>query len=505
MAADPTLHPRVTPRPDPDRVAPRPSKQPVAPHLEAGSAPPEARPLAHRPGAERVLPRPDAETVASLPVAGRGHFRGGGLRALARRVDAATPEDRDRALDALRAFAILGVVLGHWLVTALVTAGTADGVTHWNVRSPLASMPWLTPVSWVLQTLALFFFVGGYSAARSLGRTRSPGGWVRSRLVRLVRPAAVLVAAWIPLTLALIAAGVDPEPLVRLMLSPLWFLCVFTGLTALTPLLVRFGPYAAAVAAGTVACADLVRFGLHGPAWVGWINVPAGWAVPYLLGIAWAKGRLGSRRTAVALLAGGAAAAVALVTLAGYPASMVGVPGAPVSNLSPPTSAAVAFGLAQVGAALLLRDRLARWMRRPLAWLPVALANLSAMTVFCWHQTAFMLTTVATLPFGTVRGLHDLPGDWTWVPARVAWLPVFAVVLAGCRAIFWRFEGSVRRPRDLATTARGARRDLAKAAPEVGRGPATTTPEAGRGPATTTPEAERDLATATAEAKRDVA
>ncbi|WP_460340691.1 acyltransferase family protein [Actinoallomurus acanthiterrae] len=394
---------------------------------------------------ERVLPRLDAGSVAPQPVAGSGRSRGGGLRALAGRVEAATPEQRDRAVDALRAFAILGVVLGHWLVTALVPARAADGVTHWNVRSPLASMPSLAPVSWVLQTLALFFFVGGYAAARSLGR-RSPGEWVRGRLERLVRPAAVLVAAWIPVTIALVAAGVDPEPLVRLMLSPLWFLCVFTGMTALTPLLARCGPYAAAVAAGTVACTDLVRFGLHGPAWVGWINVPAGWAVPYLLGIAWAKGGLGSRRTAVALLTGGAAATVALVTLAGYPASMVGVPGAPVSNLSPPTSAAVAFGLAQVGAALLLRDRLARWMRRPLAWLPVALANLSAMTVFCWHQTAFMLTTVAALPFGTLPGLHDRPGDWTWVAARVAWLPVFALVLIGCRAVFRRFERQGSRP-----------------------------------------------------------
>ena len=32
--------------------------------------------------------------------------------------------------------------------------------------SPLASMPWLAPVSWIFQTLAVFFLVGGYSAAR---------------------------------------------------------------------------------------------------------------------------------------------------------------------------------------------------------------------------------------------------------------------------------------------------------------------------------------------------
>ncbi len=74
---------------------------------------------------------------------------------------------------------------------------------------------------------------------------------------------------------------------------------------------------------------------------------------------------------------------------------MVGVNGAHISNLNPPTLAAVTFGIAQCGLALLLRDRLARWMRCPLAWAAVALVNLSAMTLFLWHQTAFI--TVSTL------------------------------------------------------------------------------------------------------------
>ncbi|MFF9811785.1 acyltransferase, partial [Streptomyces coeruleorubidus] len=74
------------------------------------------------------------------------------LRRGAERIDAATPPDRDRSVDALRAFAILGVVLGHWLVTALV----ADG-GRLRTSSPLAHMPWLAPISWVFQTLAVFF------------------------------------------------------------------------------------------------------------------------------------------------------------------------------------------------------------------------------------------------------------------------------------------------------------------------------------------------------------
>ena len=42
------------------------------------------------------------------------------VRQLARRIDAATPPQRDRAVDALRALAIAGVIGGHWLVTSLV-------------------------------------------------------------------------------------------------------------------------------------------------------------------------------------------------------------------------------------------------------------------------------------------------------------------------------------------------------------------------------------------------
>ncbi len=58
------------------------------------------------------------------------------------RVGRATPAGRDRAVDALRAAAVLGVVLGHWLVTALVSDGSAL-----RTASPLKDMPWLTPVS----------------------------------------------------------------------------------------------------------------------------------------------------------------------------------------------------------------------------------------------------------------------------------------------------------------------------------------------------------------------
>ena len=368
----------------------------------------------------------------------------GQVRQLARRIDAATPPQRDRAVDALRALAIAGVIGGHWLVTALVPGGSHNG-TVLHDTSPLASMPALTPLSWIFQTLAVFFLVGGYSAAR--GYRGGYLNWLRKRLIRLARPVAALVAVWIPVTVGMCLAGVQAatvHTILFLVISPLWFLGVYAVLTALTPaamwLARRFGAWAAAFPAAVVAVTDLVRFGLSGPAWVGWVNVAAGWLVPYLLGIAWALGSLRGRRVPALMLAGGAAATATLIAWAGYPASMVGVDGAHISNLNPPTLAAVSFGIAQCGLALLLRDRLARLMRRPLVWAGIALVNLSAMTLFLWHQTAFVTVSSVGLLAGRVPGLLTAPTDAVWVAGRLAWLPVFAIMLSGLWLAFRRAE-----------------------------------------------------------------
>jgi Acyltransferase family len=376
-------------------------------------------------------------------------------RGLAAKIDAATPAHRDRTVDALRALAIAGVILGHWLVTALVLTPSRTGHGMAD-QSPLATMPYLAPLSWIFQTLAIFFLVGGYAAARSYrGGYRT---WLRQRLIRLSRPVALLAAVWVPLAAGLYLGGVSGSALhtmLTLVLDPLWFLGVFVVLTALTPLAVamvrRLGVLAATIPLVVVAAADAVRFDLGGPSWAGWINVVAGWLVPYLLGIAWARGALPGRRGPALMLAGGVAATTALVLWAGYPASMVGVNGAAISNLNPPTLAAVTFGIAQVGLVLLLREPLAALMRRPLAWAAVATANLSAMTLFLWHQTAFLAVTMATLLIGRLPGLHTAPDSAMWVAERIAWLPVFAVALTVLWLVFRRGERAPvrRRPRQV--------------------------------------------------------
>lgn len=386
-------------------------------------------------------------------------------RGWAGRIADATPAGRDRAIDALRAFAILGVVLGHWLVTAFVATGNgAAGNGDLRVTSPLAAMPEFTPISWVLQTLAVFFLVGGYTAAKGLRPGEPWAARLRHRLARLVRPVPVLLLAWIPAAAGLWWAGFSGDglfTLVELVLSPLWFLGVYAALIALTPVIAavwnRLGLWGAALLVAATAAIDLGRFALDAPGWIGWATVLTGWLVPFYLGFAWANGALARRRAAVGLLAGGAAATAGLVLFAGYPASMVGVPGAAVSNLNPPTLAAVAFGLAQTGLALLLYRPLGRWMRRPRAWAAVAVANLSAMTVFLWHQTALMAITVGTfLAAGSLPGLHSAPDRPQWLLERLPWLPVFALGLLVLAGLVRRFERpAARRAAGRASGTRG--------------------------------------------------
>ncbi|WP_327233602.1 acyltransferase [Streptomyces sp. NBC_01317] len=380
------------------------------------------------------------------------------MRDLVRRIDAATPPGRDRATDALRALAILGVVLGHWLVTALV----ADSGTV-RAASPLRYLPHLAPVSWLFQTLAVFFVVGGqvaapsYASARARGTTY--GQWLGARTARLWRPVTAVLGVWAVAAGVMLVSGVSPptvHALLKLVLSPLWFLLVLMALTAATPLVARLHPlWPLAV----VLHIDLFRFALGGPAWLGWVNLAAGWLVPYCLGAAWSRGDLSGRGAAWVLLGGGSAATALLVLFGGYPASMVGVPGAPVSNLDPPTLAAVTFGLAQCGAALLLLGPLRRLCARPAVRAGVALANLSAVTVFLWHQTAMMAVTATGLLVGRpLAGLHTVPDHPGWVPARLAWLPAFAAALLVCWAAFRGHEQRARGRTEVVRQGRPTRR-----------------------------------------------
>ncbi|MHC6624981.1 acyltransferase family protein [Streptomyces globosus] len=369
------------------------------------------------------------------------------FRRAAERIDRRTPAHRDRAVDGLRALALLAVPVGHWLLGGFTR--DAEGGLH--NASPLSAVGALAPASWVLQMLGVFFLVGGYASVLSYRRRPGSGGaWLRGRAARLGRPVLGVAAVWAVAAPVLYAAGV-PEATLRtaatLVVQPLWFVGVYLVVTALTPYCVRaarrLGGWAAAPLLASVAVVDFLRYGPFAasvPGWVAVLNVLPGWLFAYQLGVAWGEGRIG-RRGARLLLAGGAALFAVLLLVFHYPASMVGVPGAARTNSHPPSLLVLALAAAQSGAAVLLRERLARLLARPALWAPVVAVNLCAMTVLCWHQTAMLAAAVPGAAFaGGVAGLTTAPDGVAWIAARALWLPVFALLLVLIARYARRFE-----------------------------------------------------------------
>jgi len=108
----------------------------------------------------------------------------------------ATPATRDRSVDFLRAFSIVVVVLWHWVFS----------VTHWNghgaltMPNPIGHVPALWFLTWALQIMPLFFFVGGFANSVAWTANARKGGTTRTflatRLRRLLTPIGVYLAVW---------------------------------------------------------------------------------------------------------------------------------------------------------------------------------------------------------------------------------------------------------------------------------------------------------------------
>jgi hypothetical protein len=300
---------------------------------------------------------------------------------------------RNPFVDAVRAIAVVTVVLGHWLVTALV-----DTPTGMYIDSPLKHMPGLTPISWVLQTLGLFFFVGGYASAHS----QTP---FLVRLKQLAAPTALMVGVWAAVLFGLVVRGVDQGTAYNigfLVTTPLWFLVAYLVLLALKPVVRKLDEHSWGVLV-PILLVLVVPFAV-------W------WA-------AWQLGRSSARRRIPGppLLVIGVLGYALLTEFGGYPLSAVGIPGAAVSNLNPPNYATLALAFAQIGLVLTIAPLLTRLgTGKPVRWL-----NERALGIFLAHQSA-LITVLLTLP-----GLRQPPERPDWVWQRLLWLPVCAVVTWG--------------------------------------------------------------------------
>ncbi|BCJ56555.1 hypothetical protein Asp14428_80300 [Actinoplanes sp. NBRC 14428] len=177
---------------------------------------------------------------------------------------ARTPAARDRYVDLLRVVSLGVVIAGHWLMAVPEAGG--DRIT--NV---LAVVPVLRPLTWLLQVMPLFFLVGGFAHATALASLDRRGGgyadFARSRISRLLRPAAVFLGVWLAVALGAALAGQDHgivRVALRTVVQPLWFLGVYLALVALAPVMLRlhrrFGGRVPVALLAAAAVVDLLRF-----------------------------------------------------------------------------------------------------------------------------------------------------------------------------------------------------------------------------------------------------
>lgn len=361
-----------------------------------------------------------------------------------------TPAGRDRYVDLLRAFSILVVVLGHWLMAIIYF--DQDGISGANA---LDVVPGLWLITWVLQVMPLFFLVGGFSnlvAWRSAERKNlSYGDFLRTRIIRLMRPTGIFIGAWTVVALAVRTIAPDSFDQLgmatALLAKPLWFLAVYVLVVALAPLMLRlherYGGRALAGMAFSAALVDVAHIGLDVPL-IGYLNFAFVWLFAHQLGFFYGDGTL-TRLSKRALLgiAAGSLTGLAVLTGSGiYSPSMVGMETNATSNNSPPTICLIVLTLWLTSAAMLIRPAAAVWLERRKVWATVVAANSMIMTIFLWHLTAALVAVMVLFPLGFPQPRGGSALWWAWRPV---WLATLTMVLAGFVAVFARFE----RPRSV--------------------------------------------------------
>ncbi len=355
-----------------------------------------------------------------------------------------TSKPHDRYVDFLRALSILVVVCAHWLST-VVYYNNGRLVVH-NVVGIVSGL-WV--LTWILQVMPVFFFVGGFSNYVSYTATRQRNQGVkefyRSRTSRLLKPAVVFVIVWLIVSVILYLANQGRTEFVTknmLLFGPLWFLVVYIIIVLTTPFMqplhVRYRTKVLILLFLLTILVDVGRFWLK-LTYVGYANILFVWLLVHQLGFFYADGTLVrmSKRAHVLMALIGLAGLVILTNLGIYPRSMVGTGLEKVSNMSPPTICIIVLTLWLVGIAMILRDPVNRWLAKPKPWIAVIAANSVIMTVYLWHLTAYSITFLLLKKIGFNRMPAGQSGWWI---ERPVWIILSAIILIVLIKLFGRFE-----------------------------------------------------------------
>lgn len=335
---------------------------------------------------------------------------------------------RDTGIDLVRALCVIAVVVLHSLMVGVTVTDTGPVFANASEGSW-----WITPLSWMLQVMPLFFVIGGFAGFTAFRRARARGAsaasFVTGRLHRLLVPALAVIAVVGTALVFLAVVGV-PADLLRIAgyryAQPLWFLGVFLLCQALLPALAAWHERAPLRAIGALAlgalAVDALRLstGLDG---LGFLNLAFVWLTMQQLGFFLAVGRIDAlaRRTR-AVVAFGAAALLVLSMIAGIHSPDL------IANINPPTTALLLVGVVHTMLLSLLRTRLAEWSRRPRPAALQTFVNARAMTIYLWHMPVLLLMAGATAlwAYGAQEMLPE-PSAFDWWLTRPLWL---AAVLA---------------------------------------------------------------------------
>ena len=206
------------------------------------------------------------------------------------RVVDATPAGRNRVVDTWRVIALAAVVFGHWLAASIWVTPDGDQV----VGNTLEWIPYAGWVTWLIQVMPVFFFVGGYANHKAFARhTADRRTWLILRFRRLATPAVPVIVVWTILALVL-RNWIDADLVYAGVLNatiPLWFLAVYLMLIVLAPATHRWwdawGLWSVASFVVLAVAVDLLYRVADVPG-VGWANLVFVWGAIHQLGYWWA-------------------------------------------------------------------------------------------------------------------------------------------------------------------------------------------------------------------------
>jgi fucose 4-O-acetylase-like acetyltransferase len=344
--------------------------------------------------------------------------------------------DRDAVIDLARFFCLALVVVGHTMMVSPVLH--PDGTV--TTENTLALQDWFEPIIWIFMVMPLFFVAGGITGLQSWRRLKARGGngveFAQARLLRLVRPAAALLAVMFAALWAARLSGVEAQ-VVELIVTgagmPLWFLAAYLAAQLNIPWLAALHDRAPwltlAGLTALVVAVDCFRGSLP---LLAYANILFLWCAVQQLGFLLADapaGKPGASTLVGVIIASNLI--LGLVTGLGlYRGNML-------VNLNPPNLCLLLLGAAQAAALQLARPVLggaasAQWVQTV-----VGMAGRRAMTIYLWHlpllaamSGLILLTDFPKPPAGTAA--------WWWSRPMVL-LGVMALLLPAL-AVFGRLE-----------------------------------------------------------------